>query len=113
MAKSGDGGIYTTRTEPPFADATFAYAENVRTRGGEFSAMQRISPNQPLKRIVPAEFQTALSRRSDLTIEMRTKRPSGIMMAMPAIMILIVSGFENSCWLVIETDKVFLLPKLF
>ncbi|RBW63257.1 hypothetical protein [Ruegeria sp. A3M17] len=61
------------RTQPPFDDAAFACAENVRTRSGEFSAMQRISPNQPFIRIDPAEFQTALSLRADLTIEMRDK----------------------------------------
>jgi len=61
-------------TKPPFADAAFFYAENVRTRGGAFSATQRISPNQPFNRINFAEVQTTHSLRSVSTIETRTKR---------------------------------------
>ncbi len=35
------------RTLLPFADAAIAHAENVRIRSGEYSAMPRITRNQP------------------------------------------------------------------
>lgn len=62
-AKSAVRGTGAVRTQSTFADAAFAYAENVRTRGGEISATQRISPNQPFNRINFAEFQTTHSLR--------------------------------------------------
>jgi len=48
------------RTKRPDASAAFADVEKVRILGGEYSAMQRISPNQPFSRIDPAGFQTAI-----------------------------------------------------
>jgi hypothetical protein len=44
-----------------FCQRSFRLCRKLRIRSGGFSAMQRISPNQPFDIADPAGFQTALS----------------------------------------------------
>jgi len=47
------------RTQPPFAHAANASAENTRTRGTGISAAQRFSPDQPFNRARTGRIQSA------------------------------------------------------
>ncbi|MFT7137304.1 MAG: hypothetical protein ACI80I_003316, partial [Akkermansiaceae bacterium] len=50
------------RTKPPFADAAFAIAENVRIRSVALFLILHISPKRSFKSADPAGLQTAFRR---------------------------------------------------
>jgi len=57
------------RTEPTFADAAFADAENARMRSSGFSAVQRISRLRTFERVETGKNQTTLSLQPGPTFE--------------------------------------------